>query len=124
MHFDGTTIVIKCGGYGGGVGDCSLGVAETTHEVNGLAEEVFRRLRRSRLHQFEFEREFLGFGTAFRGEVVFTVEHIQRTRQNIGVIGCGGWVRKGLLVSTAFIYRQRLRRDSSLTFFMRQKRPD
>jgi hypothetical protein len=33
-----------------------LGVAEATHEVDGLAEEVYRRFGRSRIHQLEFER--------------------------------------------------------------------
>jgi hypothetical protein len=56
-----------------------FGVAEATHEVDGLAEEVLRRLRRSRFHQLEFEREFIGFGAAFRGEIVLAVEQIQRT---------------------------------------------
>ena len=64
-----------------------VGVAEATHEVDGLAEKAFPRLRRSWIHQFEFERELLGFGAAFRGEIVFAIKHIQRTRQDIGVIG-------------------------------------
>src|SRR5579859_4969136 len=87
VHFYWVTVVIKRWGYGSGIGVLFLGVAETTHEVDGLAEEVFGRLRRSGLHQLEFEREFLGFGAAFRGEIVLAVEHIERTGQDIGVIG-------------------------------------
>ena len=87
MRFDRVTVVIKRWGYGSGVGVLFLGVAEATNEVDGLAEKVFRRLLRSRLHQLEFERELLGFGAAFRGEIVFAIEHVQRTRQDIGVIG-------------------------------------
>jgi len=87
VRFDRVAVVVNRWGYGSGVGLLLLGVAEATHEVDGLAEEVFRRLRGSRLHQFEFERELLGFGAAFRGEVVLAVEHIQRTGQDIGVIG-------------------------------------
>ncbi len=93
-EFNGMAVVVQ-ESFGGEVIDGSgpicdvafLGVAEATNEVDGLAEEVFRRLRRSRFHQFEFEREFLGFAAAFRGEVVLAVEHVQRTRQDIGVIG-------------------------------------
>jgi len=108
VHFYWVTVVIERWGNGIGVGVLLFGVAEATHEVDGLAEEVFRRLLGSRLHQFEFERELLGFRTAFRGEVVFTVEHIQRTGQDIGVIG---------LAHDAFGERallRRIRRDPSL----------
>jgi len=64
-----------------------LAFAEATNEIDDASKIVFRRLHRSRLHQFEFERELIGFAAAFWGGVVFTVEHIQRTRQDIGVIG-------------------------------------
>jgi hypothetical protein len=95
-----------------------VGVAEATNEGDGLAEEVFRRLRRSWIHQFEFERELLGFGAAFRGEVVLAIEQIQRTGQDIGVIR---------LPHDAFGERalsSGIRRGPSLIFLMRQKWPD
>jgi len=118
MHFDRVTVVIKRWGYGSGVGVLFLGVAEATDEVDGLAEEVFRRLGRSRLHQLDFEREFFGFGATFRGEVVFTIEHIERTGQDIGVVGLAhdALGERTLLRS--------IRRDPSLIFFMWRKRPD
>jgi hypothetical protein len=95
-----------------------VGVAEATNESDGLAEEVFRRLRRSWIHQFEFERELLGFGAAFRGEVVLAIKQIQRTGQDIGVIG----LAHNALGERALL--SGIRRGPSLTFFMRQKRPD
>jgi hypothetical protein len=125
VRFDRVTVVINRWGYGSGVGALLVGVAETTHEVDGLAEEIFRRLRRSRFHQLDFERELLGFGTAFRSEVVFAVEHIQRTGQDIGVIGLTHdalgerallrRIRRDPSLTFDFVNRQRLRRDSSLT---------
>ena len=135
MRLDRVTVVVKRRGYRRGGGRfASFGVAEATNEVDGLAKEALRRLRRSGFHQLEFERELLGFGAAFRGEVVFAIEHIQRTGQDIGVIGLARdafgerallrRIRRGPSLTFVFVNGQRLRRDSSLTFFMRQKRPD
>jgi hypothetical protein len=81
------TVVVKRRGYGSGARFLLVGVAEATHEVDGLAEEAFRRFGWSRLHQLELERELIGFAATFRRGVVFAVEHIQRTGQDIGVIG-------------------------------------
>jgi hypothetical protein len=83
----GASIVVNRWRYRSGARFLLVGVAEATNEGDGLAEEVFRRLRRSWIHQFEFERELLGFGAAFRGEVVLAIEQIQGTGQDIGVIG-------------------------------------
>jgi len=56
MHFDRVTVVVKRWGNGSGIGVLLFGVAEAADESDGLAEEVFRRLRGSWLHQLEFER--------------------------------------------------------------------
>ncbi len=77
MRLDRVTVVVKRWGVRSAAPDfCWVGVAEAADEIDGLAEEVFRRLGRSGLHQLEFERELFGFGTAFRSEVVLAVEHI------------------------------------------------
>jgi hypothetical protein len=87
VRLDRVTVVVKRWEYGSGAGVLFVGVAEAANEVDGLTEEVFRRLRGSRLHQLEFEREFIGFAAAFGSGVVFTVEHIERSGQDIGIIG-------------------------------------
>jgi hypothetical protein len=118
VRLDRVTVVVKRRGCGSGARFLLIGVAEAANEVDRLAEEAFRRFGWSRLHQLEFEREFIGFGAAFRGEIVFAIEHIQRTGQDIGVIG---------LAHNALGERalwSGIRRGPSLIFFMRQKRPD
>ena len=87
MRLNRVTVVVKRCGYGSGARFSLVGVAEATNQGDGLAEEVFRRLRGSRIHQFEFECEFIGFGAAFRGEIVFAIEHVQRTGKKALVIG-------------------------------------
>ena len=57
MRLDRVTVVVKRCGYESGARFSLVGVAEATNQGDGLAEEVFRRLRGSRLHQFQFERE-------------------------------------------------------------------
>jgi hypothetical protein len=118
VRLDRVTVVVKRRGYGSGARFLLVGVAEATNQVDGLAKEVFRRLRGSRLHQLEFERELLGFGAAFRGEILFAIEQIQRTGQDIGVIR----LAHDALGERALL--SGIRRGPSLTFFMRQKRPD
>jgi len=115
---DRVTVVVERRGYGSGARFLLVGVAEATNEVDDLAEIAFRRLGWSRIHEFEFERELIGFAAAFRGEIVFAIEQIQRTRQDIGVIGLP---HDALGERTLW---RNIRRGPSLVFLMRQKRPD